>query len=80
MSAGKVFACHLSPRCGAHSKRSSQPCHAPAMKNGRCYIHGGKSGRKPTHGLYTKEALAARKERQPGREQLRALRKLIDAG
>ena len=33
--------------------------------------------RKPTHGRYTKEAQAARKERQQAREQLRVLRKLI---
>jgi hypothetical protein len=50
------------------------------MKNGRCYMHGGKSGRKPTHGMYTKEALAARKERQQARERLRVLRKLIGNG
>lgn len=80
MKGGKVLACHISPRCGAHSKRSGQPCRAPAMKNGRCYMHGGKSGRKPTHGMYTKEALAARKERQQARERLRVLRKLIGNG
>jgi hypothetical protein len=49
------------------------------MKNGRCRMHGGKAGRKPTHGMYTKEAIAARKERQLARERLRLPRKLIDA-
>jgi hypothetical protein len=29
--------------CGAKSKRSGKPCRAPAMANGRCHIHGGKS-------------------------------------
>jgi hypothetical protein len=30
------------PRCGAKSKRNNHaPCKAPAMKNGRCYMHGG---------------------------------------
>ena len=29
--------------CGAHSKRTGQPCRARAMPNGRCNIHGGKS-------------------------------------
>lgn len=29
------------PRCGAKRKRDGQPCCKPAMKNGRCSIHGG---------------------------------------
>jgi hypothetical protein len=33
------------------------------MKNGRCRMHGGKgSGRKPTHGRYTKQAVEERRE------------------
>jgi hypothetical protein len=27
---------HLSPRCGARSKRTGEPCQSAAMKNGRC--------------------------------------------
>jgi hypothetical protein len=53
--------CHLSPRCGAHSRRTGNPCRSPAMKNGRCRMHGGKAGRKPVHGRYTKAATAERK-------------------
>ena len=30
-------------RCGAHSRRTGKPCLQPAMKNGRCRLHGGKS-------------------------------------
>ena len=31
-------------RCGARSKRNNhQPCRQPAMKNGRCRLHGGLS-------------------------------------
>jgi hypothetical protein len=30
------------------------------MKNGRCRMHGGKAGRKPTHGRYTKAAKTGR--------------------
>ena len=30
-------------RCGAHGKRSGQPCRGLAMKNGRCRVHGGLS-------------------------------------
>lgn len=31
------------PRCGAARKRDGAPCCNPAMKNGRCGIHGGKT-------------------------------------
>lgn len=31
------------PRCGANAKRTQKPCQAPAMANGRCQVHGGKS-------------------------------------
>lgn len=31
------------PRCGATSRRTGQPCRAPAMANGRCRMHGGAS-------------------------------------
>ncbi|MGY4257368.1 hypothetical protein ACVI1L_004436 [Bradyrhizobium sp. USDA 4516] len=31
------------PRCGARLKKSSELCAKPAMKNGRCAIHGGKT-------------------------------------
>ncbi len=34
---------NLAPRCGARSKRTGNACEAPAMKNGRCRFHGGKS-------------------------------------
>jgi hypothetical protein len=54
---------HASPRCGAHARTTGQPCRSPAMKNGRCRMHGGKgSGRKPTHGRYTKQAVEERRE------------------
>lgn len=31
------------PRCGAARKRDGKPCANPAMKNGRCPLHGGKT-------------------------------------
>lgn len=31
-----------SPQCGAKTRKGT-PCKAPAMKNGRCRMHGGKS-------------------------------------
>lgn len=45
-------------RCGAHCRTTGKPCRGPAMTNGRCRMHGGKAGRKPTHGRYTKTAIA----------------------
>lgn len=54
-------------RCGARTRRG-EPCRGPAMKNGRCRLHGGASTGPRTaeglecmrhskikHGLYTKE-------------------------
>lgn len=51
------------PRCGAHSRRSGQPCRNPVMANGkgRCRMHGGTStGRPPTHGKSTQAYLLER--------------------
>ena len=45
------------------------------MRNGRCRMHGGKAGRKPTHGRYTKIAI---EERRKVRALLRALRELLE--
>jgi hypothetical protein len=61
------------PRCGAKNRRGT-PCQAPAMKNGRCRLHGGKSTgprtpeglermrkAKTKHGLYAAEAKELRR-------------------
>jgi hypothetical protein len=68
-------AMQFAPRCGAHARTTGQPCRSPAMKNGRCRMHGGKAGRKPTHGRYTKAAVAERREIHA---LLGLLRELID--
>jgi hypothetical protein len=44
------------------------------MKNGRCRMHGGKAGRKPTHGRYSMAAIEKRRE---VRELLQSMRELI---
>jgi len=62
------------PRCGAKTRKGA-PCQAPAMKNGRCRLHGGKSTGPKTpegierirqahlkHGRYTKATITSRKE------------------
>ncbi len=61
------------PRCGART-RKGKPCQQPAMANGRCRMHGGRSTGPRTpegierirqsrtkHGLYTKQAMAMRR-------------------
>ena len=63
----------LANKCGAKT-RKGPPCRQPAMKNGRCRMHGGKStGPRTTEGRercrlarlktgeYTAEAIAERK-------------------
>jgi hypothetical protein len=62
------------PRCGARTRRGTE-CKSPAMPNGRCRMHGGKStgprsieglerSRKANlkNGFYSAEAIAERKE------------------
>ena len=50
-------------KCGAKSKRTGKPCRQPAMANGRCRFHGGKSkGRPITRGQWTREAISQRRE------------------
>jgi hypothetical protein len=61
-------------RCGAKTRRGSA-CQAPAMRNGRCWMHGGKSTGPRTaeglercrtanlkHGRYSKKAVARESE------------------
>ncbi|MGD9659047.1 MAG: hypothetical protein AB7U61_15665 [Methylocystis sp.] len=44
------------PKCGAKTRTTGAPCQAPAMENGRCYRHGGRTPRgddwhRPTYPL-----------------------------
>jgi hypothetical protein len=44
-----------STRCGARTRHDGHPCKSPAMRNGRCRMHGGKSSGAPLgekHGRY----------------------------
>jgi uncharacterized protein YjcR len=59
---------HAAPRCGAKT-RQGHPCRSPAMKNGRCRMHGGCSTGAPKgntnalkHGRYTQDAKVEMKE------------------
>jgi hypothetical protein len=61
----------LHPKCGAKCKQSEGYCRNPAMKNGRCKIHGGRStGPKSKHGQFSK---AAKEKRQAIRLVIKAL-------
>lgn len=60
-----------SPRCGAHSRRTGQPCRSPAVRGKkRCRMHGGapRSGAAKGNknalkdGEYTREAIAEYRE------------------
>ena len=72
---------HQAPRCLAKTRRATL-CQSPAMPNGRCRLHGGKSPGAPTgenngnyrHGFYTKEAIA---ERRDTADLIRASRELM---
>jgi hypothetical protein len=69
------------PRCGAKT-RGGSVCRQPAMENGRCRLHSGKSPGAPRgerngnyrHGLRTIEAIV---ERRHAAEVRRALRDLL---
>ena len=59
---------HQAPRCGAKTRQGSS-CQAPAMRNGRCRMHGGKSTGAPKgnqnafkHGRYVADAIEGRRE------------------
>jgi hypothetical protein len=73
-------------RCGAKTRRGSS-CQCPAMANGRCRLHGGKSTGPKTaegrdrirraltkHGKYTQ---AAKNERRQYRELIRDARETL---
>ena len=77
------------PRCGAKTRRRTV-CQCPAMRNGRCRLHGGLSTGPKTvegiqrirqaslkHGAYTQ---AAQRERIEQRQFLRDLQRAIQFG
>ncbi|WP_321576381.1 HGGxSTG domain-containing protein [Bradyrhizobium barranii] len=58
---------HRAKRCGART-REGKPCQSPAMSNGRCRMHGGRSPGAPKgnrnafkHGRYSADAIARRR-------------------
>ncbi len=78
------------PRCGAKTRKGT-PCQCPAMKNGRCRLHGGKSTGPRTleglershkanwkHGNRSTEVIQQRKDSMRVRRELNWLVGLID--
>ena len=50
-------------RCGARCRsKGGAPCLGPAMRNGRCRMHGGVHSRLETHGRTTLRAEAERRK------------------
>lgn len=81
----------LAPRCGAKT-RSKGCCAAPAMKNGRCRMHGGSSTGPKTrmglmrsttakviHGRYSREAVMMRRITQLLLRQCHETEEIINA-
>src|SRR5262245_48819598 len=84
--ANQIGHANAAPRCGAE-RRDGGSCRQPAMPNGRCRLHGGKStgprtreglerSRKANwkHGYYSAQA---KREREQARIAMTTLRKLL---
>ena len=64
------------PRCNAYARTTGAFCKNPAMKNGRCRMHGGKStGRPIVYGIYTQEQ---KRKNAEIKQILRAFNELLD--
>jgi len=86
---GPMTAAHAAPRCGAKT-RAGHPCCGPAMPNGRCRMHGGKSTGPRTleglercrkapwkHGRRSAEAIEAARLRGKARGEAAELQRLL---
>ncbi len=76
-----MLAMNLSPRCGAKTRpwNGGQPCKCPAMPNGRCRMHGGKStGRRHGNGRYSKEKEEMRDTMRDLSKKLRKNRQIAE--
>ena len=84
-----LFHANKSTRCGAKTRRKT-PCLGPAMPNGRCRLHGGKSTGPQTpeglekskkanwkHGRRSAETIRQRKDSMVIRRNLRKLMSLV---
>jgi hypothetical protein len=64
--------------CNAKCRtKGGGPCEQPAMKNGRCRMHGGVFFRRETHGKTTLKAKEQRKKERGFLKELKAISKEI---
>ncbi len=65
--------------CGARCRtKGGAPCAGPAMKNGRCRMHGGVYSRLEKHGRSTLRAKAERRQERAFLKELEILTKDIE--
>jgi hypothetical protein len=67
-------------RCGAKARtRGGAPCRGPAMKNGRCRMHGGVFFKRETHGRTTLRAIEERRKERIFLKQMKKINKDIES-
>ncbi len=65
--------------CGARCRtKGGEPCLGPAMKNGRCRMHGGVFSRLEKHGRATLKAKAERKKERAFLKEMKFLSQSIE--
>ena len=65
--------------CGAKCRtKGGAPCEGPAMKNGRCRMHGGVFYKRETHGETTLIAKERRKKERDFLKEMKACNREID--
>ena len=84
--ANPMQSAHAATRCAAKSKRTEQPCRAPAVRGWSvCRMHGARGGAQPgkehpayKHGLRSGDWLELRKELSELNREAREYAKLLD--
>lgn len=67
-------------RCGARCRtKGGAPCLGPAMKNGRCRMHGGVFSRLEKHGRATLKAKAERKRERAFLKEIKTLNRELES-
>ena len=66
--------------CGAKSKQTGNPCQQPAMKNGRCRLHGGKTPKRDAIQMTPEKIVARLAKRELGlyKAEIRSLPPPLD--
>ncbi|MFZ0565790.1 MAG: hypothetical protein WAM28_06365 [Chlamydiales bacterium] len=64
--------------CGAKCRtKGGEPCTGPAMKNGRCRMHGGVFYKRETHGMTTLRAKEQRKKERAFLKEMKGISREI---